>query len=75
MFLDVPLKTAKDGTVIVNHCYTKRGIDVTRPQIVSWGEESPVCKGSGRALPLQEPSRRVRDSVGTIEPLNEKRPV
>jgi peptidoglycan-associated lipoprotein len=30
---------------VVNRYFTERGIDATRLQIVSWGEERPACKG------------------------------
>jgi peptidoglycan-associated lipoprotein len=30
---------------VVNRYFTERGIDSSRLQIVSWGEEKPVCKG------------------------------
>lgn len=34
---------------IVNRYFTERGIDASRLQIVSYGEEKPVCKGQDEA--------------------------
>ena len=38
---------------IVNHYFTERGIDASRIQIVSFGEERPACKGQDEPCRMQ----------------------
>ena len=49
----------------VAHRYlTERGIDGSRLQIVSYGEEHPRAPPTVKALSCAEPARRVCDSLG-----------
>jgi peptidoglycan-associated lipoprotein len=41
---------------VVNRYFTERGIDASRIQIISYGEERPVCKGTDE--PCRSKNRR-----------------
>jgi len=50
------LVLSQKRAAIVNRYFTERGIDASRIQIVSYGEERPVCKGTDE--PCRSQNRR-----------------